>query len=496
MDYKKLAIQELSRRKHLHFLRYTWPYSSIKFISGVHTTEICEEIDIAMAKLKNGESTFLSIKVPFRHHKSQTVTRSLPPHFIAEFPEGEAIITSYSSDLSEGFSRDARNILISKEFAELYPNTKLSDEVSSVSCWGTKTILNDKTFIGKTTWTGLEGSVTGKGGQLIIVDDFLKGRNDAESDRKRETIWQSFSNDIMTRRSDPCIVIVLATPWHTDDIFGRIKKEMEKDSFFPRFKEIKYPARSKKYPTGYLFPEKFSKQWYESQYATLGAYNASGLLDCDPEAREGKFLPCEEGVNWHYVNGKPSGFGRFVRGWDLASSKKERTKDDPDWTIGLKGSVMVEYITAMNDQNKEFKNARIHVYIEDIQRLQEEADMRNKRIKTTAISDGTGCLQAIEAFGPYKDAYTQIAKELKGIRSVVKLNLSGDKVVKASSYIEVPLRDGIVYVNSRIPKNILNEFWSVMKGFPLASHDDDVDALVVMVAGCLEYSGLKFGGLL
>jgi phage terminase large subunit-like protein len=69
-------------------------------------------------------------------------------------------------------------------------------------------------------------------------------------------------------------------------------------------------------------------------------------------------------------------------------------------------------------------------------------------------------------------------------------------VVKASSYIEVPLRDGIVYVNSRIPKNILNEFWSVMKGFPLASHDDDVDALVVMVAGCLEYSGLKFGGLL
>ena len=276
--------QETARRSHLEFMRYMWDFTTIQFLTGFHIERICEIIDDAMDKYENGESSFYCIKVPYRHHKSQTVTRFLPPHFLGRFPESEIMVASYNQSLSDSFSIDARNYMLSEKYSELYPDVKLTSK--NIKSW--KTECNGQ--LGKTHWIGLEAGATGKGGQLIILDDFLKGRADAESETMRNKIWEAFANDLMTRRPDPCIVIILATPWHNDDIFGRISEKMAKDANFPRFEEIAFPARAKdytgkgKYPGEFLFPEKFSKQWYLSQYATLGIYNASGLLDCNPSA--------------------------------------------------------------------------------------------------------------------------------------------------------------------------------------------------------------------
>lgn len=490
--------QELAKRSHLKFMEYTWPFKSLKFLTGFHIIDICNKIDQAFEDLKHGKSTFLSIKVPYRHHKSQTVTRSLPPHFLGEFPEGEIIVSSYGQALSNGFSRDSRKILKSELYNEIYPNTEISKDSSSVSEWGVDTTTPDGSVkIGKTAWVSTGGSVTGRGGSLIILDDFLKGRVDAESETIRDKIWEAFTNDIMTRRADPCIVIVLATPWHTDDVFGRISKKMEEDKSFPKFGELKYPARSDKYPTGYLFPEKFSKDWYESQYATLGTYNASGLLDCDPDTRGGNLLKVEEGVNWFFVDEMPKGFNSMTRGWDLASTEKETQKDDPDWTVGVKGATKVEHVRIRDlDKDAPIPNI-VSIYIDDIARIREDAPKRDRMMTNIAIKDGHACSQYVEAVAGYKDAFKIMKNILKGISRVFKSEMPGDKIVKAATHLEVPFEAGNVYINRKIAPSILKEYLKTLKGFPAILHDDDVDATAIMVAGSTSSGASgRYGGVL
>ncbi len=477
-------------------MEYMWDFTTIDFLTGFHINKICELIDTAMNDYADGKSSFYTIKVPFRHHKSQTVTRFLPPHFLGRFPESEIMVASYNQSLSDSFSIDARNYMLSERYAELYPTVKLTSR--NIKSW--KTDANGKS--GKTHWIGLGAGANGKGGQLIIVDDFLKGRSEAESETIRENTWQAFANDIMTRRPDPCIVIVLATPWHADDIFGRISEKMEKDPNFPKFTDISFPARAKdyrgegKYPGEYLFPEKFSESWYLQQYATLGMYNASGLLDCNPSAREGSILKCVQGVNWHYVNSKPDGFGSFARGWDLASTEVQLQKDDPDWTIGVKAAVKIDRQNITTEFGEITELQVVNIYIDDIVRIQAEAKKRNMKMVQTAAGDGAGCIQYIEAFAAYKDAYTTLKEILKGSHIVEPVRLQGDKISKITTFLEVPFEFGNVFVNSNIPEQVVHDFMSVCNSFPSGKHDDDPDALAVVVAMLVNDGGNIYDGIL
>ncbi len=488
--------QETARRSHLEFMQYMWDFTTIDFLTGFHIEKICDLIDTAMDDYAEGKSSFYTIKVPFRHHKSQTVTRFLPPHFLGRFPESEIMVASYNQSLSDSFSIDARNYVMSEKYHELYPEVQLVSK--NIKSWKTET----KNCKGKTHWIGLGAGANGKGGQLIIVDDFLKGRSEAESETIRENTWQAFANDIMTRRPDPCIVIVLATPWHSDDIFGRISEKMKKDPNFPTFTDISFPAKAKdytgegEYPGEYLFPEKFGKEWYLQQYATLGLYNASGLLDCNPSAREGSILKCVQGENWHYVNGKPDGFGSFARGWDLASTEAQLQKDDPDWTIGVKVACKVDRQTITSELGEKTVLQTVSIYIDDIVRIRAEARKRNMKMVQTAGGDGAGCIQYVEAFAAYKDAYTTLKEILKGSIIVEPVRLQGDKISKITTFLEVPFEFGNVFVNSNIPPEVVHEFMNCCQSFPSGKHDDDPDALAVVVSQLINGGGNIYEGAL
>jgi predicted phage terminase large subunit-like protein len=169
----------------------------------------------------------------------------------------------------------------------------------------------------------------------------------------------------------------------------------------------------------------------------------------------------------HIVDELPEGL-RFARAWDLASSKKERVKDDPDYTVGVKGAVKM--------QGTAVKGLEIAtIYIEDVIRGQWEGMKRNEIIINTTIADGDIPV-GIEAFGPYKDAYTEIRDILSGIRAVRKAQLPGDKVAKADPLVPI-FEAGNVYLK-RGPWN--HAFLKVLSDFPSGKHDDDPDALAVL----------------
>ena len=458
--------QALARKGHIDFMRWCWQRNVDEdpFLVGYHTRTICRRVDGAIEDFRNGKSTFLMIKCVYRHGKSDMVSRFLPPHFLGEFPDHEVVVAGYSSSLTDSFSKFARNLMRSEQYGELYPGVKLSKEDQSVDSWGIEKRL------GKTWWVGLGGSITGKGGSLILIDDFFKGREEAESEVIRDKVWESFSNDIMTRRAPVAIVIVLATPWHCDDLFGRIKKKMDEDENFPKFEELKFPARDEKYVavngTPYLFPERFDEQWYEGQFATLGPYASAALLQCDPVVRHGNLFKID---NIKYYDTLPEHV-RLTRGWDLASSEKQRVKDDPDYTASIRLGVQWQA------QGGDLQPLPV-LYIDDFTIDRLAAPERDRKIKRIAMADGNVEI-GIESYGPYKDAYKNLQDALWGLRKVTKVQLPGDKVTRAEA-LEPAFEAGNVYMR----KASWNaELLRYLAEFPGGAHDDPVDALVTAFA--------------
>ena len=226
---------ELARRRLLDFVKFCWPKPE-PYIVGTHTRAICARIDRALEGYRKGISTFLTIKVPPRHGKSVLVSEYLPAKFLGEFPEADVIVASYAASLAHQFSKASRNHMRGDRYRMVYPEINLSKDEQSVEVWGIDG------HGGKANWAGIGGSLTGKGSNLSIMDDPFKGREDAESQVMRNKIWESFTNDLMTRRAPVTIVIVMGTPWHVDDVFGRIKAKMDADDKFPRFEDLKFPA--------------------------------------------------------------------------------------------------------------------------------------------------------------------------------------------------------------------------------------------------------------
>lgn len=426
-------------------------------LEGIHSCAVGDRLTRAVQDFKQGRSTFLCILEPFRHGKSDDISRAFPAYALGELREyqPDIIMASYSAELSETFSRKVKQIVCSEPYRELYPDVRIDRNRDAINQWA----IADSA--GETSAVGVRGSITGKGGHIIIGDDFFKSREEAESERFRDKVWEGLCNDILTRRAPTCIVIICATPWHEDDQFGRIKKAMAADPDFPRFEFMKFPAEAPEYPTGYLFPERFEPEWYRSQRATLGPYASAGLLDCDPQAREGNIFKTE---NVEILDEFPPGL-RFRRGWDVASTEKQRAKDDPDYTVGAKATCTFD------------AQGALHLWIADAKFLQSEAPERNRVIIKTHEEDGPGVEIRIESVAGYKDTYTTIKNLLRGKAIVKKVGAVVDKVSKLS-FLEAPFEAGHVHL-LRGPWN--EKLLAHFRAFPKGTHDDACDAVYAAI---------------
>lgn len=484
----------LARKSHLAFMRYCWQNSSEKFHVGLHTKEICRLIDESIEALHNNQSTFLLIKVHFRAGKSDIVSRYLPPHFLGEFPDKDIMVVGYAQSLVDNFSKFSRLLVTSREYKELYPNIELSGGVQS---WGAKG------HIGIVTESGITSGITGKGYTLGICDDYVSSRSEAESETVRNSLWEHFTNDFLTRRAPTSITIVLATPWHVDDIIGRIEKKMNPgsdnyDENFPKFRVVSFPAVNgdveigvkdrkkygdKKYHLekihyDYLFPERFDEAWYKSQFASLGSYAASGLLQCNPQIRGGNLFSIDK-IQYHNSESEfPQ--TKYIRVWDLAHTAKQTQKEDPDWTSGT----LLAYTKI---------EGMWHLWIKDVARMRGKSPERDNFIRAVSDKDGMGITIAVENSVDSKDAVSNMQTILNGKRIVKPLNIGIDKVARAS-YVEPIFEAGHVH--------ILRGSWNLdwlneVKDFPRGRHDDQMDNITAgYFMCCREQKGITVGRVL
>lgn len=325
---------ELLRRKArvdmLTYLHWVW-WMPRPLRVGRHTRALCDRLTKAVDDWLDGKSTYLVVNMPQRHGKSDLVSRALPSYFLGRCAahQPDVIMSGYGTSLVTRFSKQVQKIIASPAYRQLYPGVEIAVDHSAVDDWSIRGSA------GNVTAVGIGGSVTGKGGHLIILDDYCKNREEAESKTMRDKNWDSFSDDLMTRCNAPAaIVVVCATRWHVDDIVGRIFDHMNKDPDYPRFESLVFPAK-KKGPGGWdiLFPELYDEGWYRKQRAQLGSYSASALLDCDPIGDEMKTFKDEWFLRYSTMpERRKMTVYIFV---DSANSQKEYSDYTTMWVIGL-----------------------------------------------------------------------------------------------------------------------------------------------------------------
>lgn len=439
---------------HLCFMEYTWTNRAEPFTIGFHTRRICSAIDWAIERFREGKSTAFVITVPFRHGKSEILSRKLPAHFLGLFPDCKVILCGHTQELTEGFSKISRNLIATSAYKSLFPKIRVDPGSSSGAHWRIK----DRE--GECFASGLLGSLSGQGYHLGLLDDYCRNRADAESETLRAKMWDAFTNDFMTRKAPVSITIVLATPWHTDDIIGRIKKRMEEDENFPRFISLKFPAMSEKYKSGVLFPERFGKEWYLQQKAVLGDYGFQSLMQLEPVKRGGNMLNTDC-IQRHLSSSEfPKGL-RWFRVWDLAHTAQERAKADPDWTSGT--------LLAFN-----IIDGMPHLWVRNVDRMRKDAPERDAEICSVTNLDGPYVKIGVGNSSDAKDTIKTMQKILRGKRVVLAVKESKDKVVRATP-LEPIFKSGNVHVVQGEPW--LADWIAELNAFPFGAHDDQVDNL-------------------
>lgn len=209
-ELKEEARKELARRHYIDYVEYVhrgyWkPYRLHRFI--------CSKLEDVFS----GKSKRVIFQMPPRHGKSNTVTETFPSYYMSKYAamgiKKNVIQISYSADLAEDFGAKNRDKV--EEYAPLLFGVEISPNQRTKGNWALK---NGATMIS----AGVGGSVTGKGADLLIIDDPIKNRQEAESETYRERLWDEWTSTLRTRLHKDAAVIVIQTRWHEDDLAGRL----------------------------------------------------------------------------------------------------------------------------------------------------------------------------------------------------------------------------------------------------------------------------------
>jgi predicted phage terminase large subunit-like protein len=226
-------------------------------------------LDRCLVDVAEGRSPRLVIEMPPRHGKSELSSKYFSAWFLNRYPERNVILTSATSDLAEEFSKSARDVL--QEWGDS-PSVQIRSDAKSRQCWQT-------TSGGTMRATGVGGSIMGRGADLLIVDDFYKNSDEAQSDSRRRAVHQWFLSTSSTRLSPAGVVVVIATRWHQEDLIGQLLNDASKGG--ADYRVVRLPGIAqrgdflgRKSGTA-LWPERFSREWLQARY---DSYASSGYL--------------------------------------------------------------------------------------------------------------------------------------------------------------------------------------------------------------------------
>jgi len=226
-----LAERVLLRRRMLSYVQKMRP----RYQAGWVHQAICHKLEKFSEAVEKRESPRILMLMPPRHGKSTLASEMFPAWHLGRFPHHEFIASSYNVSLPIGFSRKVRDQMRSDYYQKLFEHTKLHPDSQSNEAWLT-------TEGGGFIAAGVGGGITGKGADVLGIDDPIKDAKEADSVTIRDDLWDWYGSTAYTRLSPGGGVLWIQTWWNEDDGAGRIQQAMRDDPDFDQFEIIKFPA--------------------------------------------------------------------------------------------------------------------------------------------------------------------------------------------------------------------------------------------------------------
>ena len=401
----------------------------------------------ALQRVTDGTCKRLMIFMPPRHSKSETVTVRYAAYRIESEPKTNVILGSYNQKLANRFSRKVKKIV--------KPRIKLSPDRKAVEEWETA-------IGGGLRAVGVGGGITGFGGNLILIDDPVKSREQAESEAYRENCWEWFNDDLYTRLEPNAAIILTMTRWHDDDLAGRLLKQAKEDGgeewevvSLPAVAEDDDPLGRK--PGEALCPDRYDEKAFARLRTNLGAYSFAALYQQRPVPIEGALFK-RDWFKDKIVDKAPEGL-RWARGYDLAVSQKTSA----DYTASFR--------CAFDKQG--------NLYIADGFRKRIEFPEQQRyvvRRMTTEANTIHGIEKALHG-----EALVQSLRRVPAVRHVgfKAVKVDKDKFTRALAWANLAEEGRVFLVRGGWNADFLDEVCRFTgKG---DSHDDQVDAVSLAV---------------
>ncbi len=245
-----------------------------------HHEKIAKELE-HIEKYGDQDYKILIVTVPPRHGKSRQCSIDFPAWYLGRNPDKEIIIASYSAELAQGFGGKTRDKVDSLQFKVIFPNVKLKEDEKARGHWSTRQG-------GGYMAAGVGGALTGRGANILLIDDPVKNREEAESEVYREKIWDWFTSTAWTRLEPGGVCIIIMTRWHLDDLAGRI---IASEEYSEMVKIMKFPAiatkdSSRRAMGEALWPSRWPLTELAKKRAVAGPYDWAALFQCDPVLTE------------------------------------------------------------------------------------------------------------------------------------------------------------------------------------------------------------------
>lgn len=388
-----------------------------------------------------GRCLRLMVFMPPRHGKSEFISRYFPAWYLGTFPDSRVMLASYEASFAGSWGEKARDAFGEARARGLWTHNLNRRAVSDWSIAG---------HDGGMVTAGVGGAITGRGGNILLIDDPVKNAEEAQSATYREKAWDWYNSTFATRAEPGAAIVIMMTRWHQDDLAGRILAAAQEPWEIIALPAIAEEGDALGRQLGEaLWPERYDADALDTIRRERGSHWWTAMYQQQPTAREGGFFK----RHWlEIVDVAPAEAISRVRYWDKAA-----TEGGGDYTCGVRMSNTAEGV----------------FYIENVIRGQLSSGAVREIVKQTAQLDG----QAVRVYmeqepgSSGKDVVADYRRLLTGF-AFRGIPATGSKEVRAD-----PLAAQAEGGNVKLMRGPWNEaFIDELCSFPLGAHDDQVDA--------------------
>jgi predicted phage terminase large subunit-like protein len=440
-------LEQLKTRKgaqdyFMPFVNEMWP----TFISGRHHAIMAS----AFERVANGECKRLIINMPPRHTKSEFASYLLPAWFLGKYPNKKVIQTSHTAELAVGFGRKVRNLVDQEAYKQLFPELSLQSDSKAAGRWNTSKG-------GDYFAIGVGGAVTGKGADLLIIDDPHSEQEAALAEMNPEVYdktYEWYTSGPRQRLQPGGAIVVVMTRWSLRDLTARVLKSSAQRGG-DEWEVIEFPALM---PSGSpLWPEFWSKEELSSLKEELPNSKWMAQYQQQPTSESSAIVKREWWQTWEEDEPPPVNF--ILQSWDTAFEKTNRSDYSACTTWGV-------FYKTGPDGNQQANIILLNAYRERMEfpTLKQTAVEQYEGWEPDALivekkASGSPLIYELRAMGIPVQEYTPT----KGNDKISRLNAVSD--LFASGMVWAP--------STRWAEEVIDEVAS----FPAGEHDDYVDSV-------------------